>query len=147
LNITTLYDALVTELTNDTGLNSWALLTYGKNHTYINRADRRDGPELEDCPCCTLTPVGKEMSAERRTVFHDFHLDALVYDESASAFANLEAYRKLLQDALVLAIGAMNLFLVDVVVEYESAESYPFSWSGMQMRFAEHVTLGTNPLS
>lgn len=147
MNIVTLYDTLVTAISNCTAVNTWSMLIYGKTHTYINRADRRDGPTLEDCPCCGLTPIGKEMSQESRKIYHDFQLDTMVHDSSTDGFENLETYRKYLQDALKAAIDTMNLEMVDMTLSYEVAESFPFLWCGTRIRFLESITLGTDPLA
>lgn len=147
MNIVTLYDILVSALANCEPADTWAQLAYNKAPTYINRADRRDGPTLDDCPCCAFTPLSKEMSQESRKIYHDFQLDTMVYDETSAGFENLEIFRKHLQDVLVASINTMNLEMVDVTLEYEVAESFPFLWCGMRMRFLESITMGTDPLA
>lgn len=147
MNIVTLHTTLVNAMSEYAPAKTWATLTYGVEMTYINRADRRDGPTLDDCPCCALTPLSKEMSQESRKIYHDFQLDTMVHDDTTSGFENLEVFRKHLQDALVASINTMNLEMVDVTLEYEVTESFPFLWCGMRMRFLESITMGTDPLA
>lgn len=147
MNISTLYDTLSTGISGYTPLEAWALSRYGKSHTIIGRADKRDGPDETDCPCCVLTPIAKEMSQEDRRVYHDFSLDVIIYDGTSLGFKYVEEFRVLLQDAMKAAVAGGNINLVDIRVDYDLSSSFPFIGCGMLIRFLESITLGTDPLS
>ena len=147
MNIVTLKSLLDSAISSNGAINTWSMVTYGVNHTILERADERNAPTQDTCPCCVLTPIRKSMSQQERNINHDFQVDLIIYDTSSAGFANLEAYRLLIQDTFTTAISTMNLNIVDIVCDYDSQTTFPFLWCGMQLRFLEQICIGTNPLS
>lgn len=147
MDISTLYGALSTALSSATAINTWANTNYGKAHTIISRADQRNGPTEDNCPCCAITPISRDVSQENREQYNGFRIDAMVFDTSTNGFARLEAYRKLIEGVLASTAETYSLYLVDISCAYDMSESYPFLWVGMEVKFKTYITIGSNPLT
>ena len=147
MNIATLNTAMRAAITGYAAtLNAWAQSKYTKNHTLIVRADMRDSPGEDECPCCAFTPANREASQENRIAYYTFGLDVMVFDDTVNGFTNLETYRKHLQDILVATAATNDLVVVDIAVAYDIEDAFPFLWCGMQVKFKETFVIGQNPI-
>jgi len=146
MNIATLNTSLRAAITGYAPINVWANDTYSKNHTFLARLDSRDTPDGTSCPYCALVVTGKQAGQDQRVNYTMFELYAVVTDTTASGLANLEQYRKHLEDAIVADIAG-SIVLGDVDTLYDDQSSYPLMWCSSKLRFNDKITIGVNPLS
>lgn len=149
MNIATVYSALTAAIVAASGsLNVWAQSKYTKNHSYIVRFDVRDAPDPSECPCTAISPLYREANSEMKDNFNSFIFHNAVYDTTTSGFTNLETYRKLIEDIVVTAVGALSQssLISELKVEYDITTAYPYLWAGTMIKIKHYSTLGTNPL-
>jgi hypothetical protein len=150
MNIATLYSSLTSAIVSaQATFNIWAQAAYGKNHTYIIRFDIRDAPDPSECPCTAISPISRMANQEMKDSVNGFIFHSAVYDATTSGFANLEAYRKIVEGVIVNAISAADssLIIPELKVEYDINTAFPFLWSGTLIQIKQYNTIGANPLS
>lgn len=149
MNIATLNTALQLAITTAaTTINAWSQTTYSKNHTFLDRIDIKNLPSGDNCPCSVLRPRRRSTGQNKRHQMNEFILWAFITDTSSSEFTNGEAYRKLLEDALVTKIGTLNasLSMVDVEVDYDDISHYPLLLIEMKFKVKHEIPMGTGSL-
>ena len=145
MNGGTLNSALQTAITSyATTINVWSQSTYSRNHTFFDRLDIKNLPQSTDCPCCVLRPRSRVTGQNVKNPMYHFILWAWVSDSSSSGFTNGEAYRTLLETALVNKINSLNnsLSMVDLLTKYDDIEHYPLLL--IEMEFAVKQELSMN---
>ncbi|BBO92053.1 hypothetical protein [Desulfosarcina ovata] len=154
MDINTLIDTIVTAVSTDSTITSWASTTYSQAHQVFENVDRRDPPGEEACPFVIIYPSGKSAGQSQDKKHHHVEVDVCIYDETKTVSGNvtsyagtsrLETFRKYVENAVVGAdVG--NALVDDLDVEYDTVDSFPFMWAGMIFTIGEDVLIGADPL-
>lgn len=150
MDIATLYSSLTSAIVNaQATFNAWSQAAYDKNHTYIVRFDVRDAPDPSECPCTAISPISRIANQEMKDSVNGFIFHNAVYDTTTSGFANLEAYRKIVEGVVVSTISSADssLIIPELKVEYDINTAFPFLWSGTLVQIKQYNTIGDNPLN
>lgn len=178
MNITTLINAIRDVLANSSEISDWSVAIYGHGPTITKGADEKNPPEQADYPVIHLFPIGKSAGYGVDMIGHDIGISCGVSDTSITSSTvgqvtlleytgldNLEAFRKLVETAVVTAVESGlgfgevefgedpfggetwhgSVFLDDVKITYETIEHFPFFLASMALSINGPATLGGDP--
>lgn len=144
MNIDTLVELLVDALIADAAILAWCNTNYSTPHTIYKGIDLRKPPPETDYPIIHIWPISKMEGYSLPEQTHSFGVVCGIYDTTQSSdtdtnlvtvkkykgLANIEAFRKLAEDAVTAEIDSntnTNLLHIDTLdISYETIESFPF---------------------
>ena len=150
MNITTLINALRDGIKNNAPLAAWCVATYAKSHTVYKGMDARNPPPETSYPLVHIFPIRKTAGYELASEDHGIGVTCGVFDSTVTisgivseygGIDNLEAFRKLVETAVVAAIPTGSR--IDLLtIEYETIEFFPFLLASMEFKIADDYSQG-----
>jgi hypothetical protein len=160
LNIDTLVDILFDSCVADASLLSWCNTNYSSPQTIYKGIDLRNPPPQTDYPIIHIWPVNKVCGYSLGQKAHGIGVVCGVFDDTLSTetdtnlvvqkkyrgYARIEAFRKLVEDAVITELGSntdtKELFTDTLEISYETIDSFPFFLAVNMFIFNENYSQG-----
>ena len=155
MDIYTIINDLTTAVSKNTDISSWSTITYERNCTIMENMDLREPPLPQSCPMVVFFPIRKATGIGQPSKKVSIGVTCLVYDDAkpvdinnVTRFAggrNVEQLRKYVLESIINFLqNEGNLELVEVDMDYNSIEQYPYNDISMELVITSQQVIGGN---
>jgi hypothetical protein len=154
VNTNSIIDAATTAVAAQADIEAWSQEQYGMSYNVFENIDLRDPPDPDECPAIVVRPLTKAGGMNRPVKTTDIGVDCLVFDERKNQTASgviqflgsrmVEELRKMIFAKIQAAIPS-DLHIVDLEVDYDTVEQFPYCWCGMAITIEQEQLIGVNP--
>lgn len=150
MNITTLINAIRDAVKDNAAVSAWCTTNYSVAHNVYKGVDTRQPPASSSYPLVHIFPVAKSLGYGLESEDHIIGVTVGLYDATQTTTGtliemegidNLEAFRKLVETAIVGAVSSPR-FIESIEVEYETIEFFPFFLANMEIHISDRYSGG-----
>lgn len=167
MNIDTLLSSIMTGIAEDVAVNTWTMANFERMVTVCKGIDINNEPVAASYPIVHLflppDPLAKETGYDREKIIHRVGITCGIYSDSSTTsevavdgfegtattvvfagIALIEAFRKLVETAVVAVIEAAGLLVDNLEIGFETISSYPFFIAGMIVETNQELYQGSD---
>jgi len=143
MNMITLLTAVRDGIHDDTATSAWCVTNYSQAHNVYVGVDTRKPPDSDAYPLVHVFPISKGMGFSAEKEDHVIGMTCGIVDATTrtvsgkarvvelTGIQNIEAFRKLVETAMVAVIAAQSLTAEELLTEYDTVEFFPFFMATM----------------